>query len=354
MTSTFSPARILVTGGCGFIGTNFIRLLLDERPGVEVVNLDALTYAGNPENLIELHGEPRYRLVRGDIRDGALARKLLRECDAAVHFAAESHVDRSIDDSTPFVHTNVAGTQTLLDAARQAWSSRGDGGPPYRGRFLHVSTDEVYGSLPVEPRALTFDETSPYRPNSPYAASKAASDMLVRACHHTFGLDALITHCSNNFGPYQFPEKIIPLFVTNLLQDQPVPLYGDGRNVRDWIHVIDHAEALLTVLERGRSGETYDIGADNQRSNRELTEAILDLMGFGEEMIHPVPDRPGHDLRYAIDASKIRRELGWTASRSSWPEALEQTVRWYIDNQDWWRRILSGAYREGIACGAAE
>jgi len=346
-----SPQHILVTGGCGFIGSNFIRFVLEQRPDLRVTNLDKLTYAGNPENLSDLEDDPRYRMVKGDIADASVVEPLMREVDAVVHFAAESHVDRSILDSQPFIMTNVAGTQTLLDAARKAWSAQGDGKAPYREhtRFHHVSTDEVYGSLPLDEPERKFTEDTPYDPNSPYAASKAASDMLVRACAHTFGLDCTITNCSNNFGPYHFPEKVIPLFVTNLMEDKKVPLYGDGKNVRDWLHVIDHAEAVLTVLERGEKGRTYNVGGNNERSNLELTHTILQLMGHAEEMIEHVPDRAGHDRRYAIDASRIRDQLGWTPSRSAWPDALAETIKWYFDHEDWWRRVKSGAYRDYYA-----
>ena len=329
--------KLLVTGGAGFIGSNFIRFVLERRPDYRLTNLDALTYSGNLENLAGVEHDPRYRFVRGDICDAELVGRLVGECDAVVHFAAESHVDRSILDSGPFVRTNVIGTQVLLDAIRRSGRPR---------RFVHVSTDEVYGSLPLDRPELKFTEATPIQANSPYSASKAASDLLVRAYHETFGMDVCITRCSNNFGPYQFPEKVIPLFVTNLLQGQKVPLYGDGLNVRDWLHVDDHCEAILTVLEKGGAGEVYNIGGDNERSNLELTHAILSIMGKGPEMIQPVKDRPGHDRRYAIDAGKIRRELGWQPTRSAWPAALEQTVRWYTDNPQWWQRVKSGAYRE--------
>jgi len=335
--------HILVTGGAGFIGSNFIRFVLANRPAVRITNLDVLSYSGNLENLADVEGDPRYRFVRGDICDAEAVGPLVAECDAVVHFAAESHVDRSIMDSRPFITTNVMGTQVLLDAVRKAKAAGKE------RRFVHVSTDEVYGSLPLERPDLKFTEQTPLRANSPYAASKAASDLLVRAYHHTFGLDVLTTRCSNNFGPYQFPEKVIPLFVTNLIDGEKVPLYGDGKNVRDWLHVDDHCEAILTVLERGRSGEVYNIGGNNERSNLELTRMILKIMGKGEEMIRPVPDRPGHDRRYAIDASKIERELGWRPTRSAWPEALERTVRWYVENPTWWRRVRSGEYREYYA-----
>jgi dTDP-glucose 4,6-dehydratase len=326
---------ILVTGGCGFIGSNFIRFTLHAQPDWSLINLDALTYSGNPENLTDVEHESRYRFVHGDINDRKLVDELMTQVDAVVHFAAESHVDRSIMDAGPFIAANVTGTQTLLDSARA------------RGgiRFVHVSTDEVYGSLPLDRPELKFTETFPIEANSPYAASKAASDLLVRAAHHTFGLDAVITRCSNNFGPYQFPEKVIPLFVTNLIEGRKVPLYGDGQNVRDWLHVVDHCEAILTVLLKGAAGEVYNIGGDNERSNLELTHLILDIMGKGRDCIQPVADRPGHDRRYAIDAGKIQRELGWLPTRSAWPQALEATVKWYVDHPHWWQRVKSGEYR---------
>jgi len=328
---------LLITGGCGFIGSNFIRFALTRRDDLRIINFDALTYSGNPENLADFEDDDRLRFVKGDICDAGRLDEVLGEADAVVHFAAESHVDRSIIDSTPFVRTNVQGTQTLLDAVRRAGGGK---------RVVHVSTDEVYGELPLDQPDVKFTERTPIAPNSPYAASKASSDLLVRAAHHTFGLDAVITRCSNNFGPYQFPEKVIPLFVTNLIEGRKVPLYGDGRNVRDWIHVDDHNEAVLTVLERGDAGEVYNIGGNNERSNLGLTHTILEIMGHGEEMIEYVKDRPGHDRRYAIDAGKLRDQLGWQPTRSAWPEALEQTVAWYRDHESWWRRVKSGAYRD--------
>ena len=329
---------LLVTGGCGFIGSNFIRFVLRSRPDYRVVNLDLLTYSGNLDNLADIAQDARYRFVRGDICDPHLVRQLIDECDAIVHMAAESHVDRSISDARPFVQTNVLGTQTLLDAMRQV-------DPTNQKKLVHVSTDEVYGDLPLDQPALKFTETTPICPRSPYSASKAASDMLVRAYHQTFGTQVCVTCCSNNFGPYQFPEKVIPLFVTNLIEGQKVPLYGDGKNVRDWLHVEDHCEAVLAVLERGNLGHTYNIGADNERSNLELTETILQVLGKDAKMIQPVNDRLGHDRRYAIDATKIRQELGWLPTRSSWPGALESTVQWYIQNDTWWRRVKSGSHQ---------
>jgi dTDP-glucose 4,6-dehydratase len=333
--------NILLTGGSGFIGANFVRYVLRERPGDCVVNLDKLTYSGNPENLIDIEQRypGRYQFVQGDINDIALASELIDQADAVVHMAAESHVDRSIMDARPFVTTNVLGTQTLLDAMRRV-----DGAG--QKRFVHVSTDEVFGSLPLDDRSQKFTEQSPLAPSSPYAASKASSDLLVQAYHRTFGLDTCITNCSNNFGPYQFPEKVIPLFVTNLIEGEKVPLYGDGQNVRDWLHVEDHCEAVCAVLDRGRGGERYNIGGDNERSNLELTHTILEIMGLDQTWIRPVTDRLGHDRRYAIDSSKIQRELKWQPTRSAWPGALEQAVQWYRDHPSWWQRVKSGEYRD--------
>ena len=331
--------HLLVTGGCGFIGANFVRFVRQCRPDWHITNLDALSYSGNLENLADLEADEHYAFVKGDIADAALVDKLVEPCDVVVHFAAESHVDRSILDARPFIDTNVVGTQTLLDAMRRVWKDDAK-------RFVHVSTDEVYGELPLERIDLKFTEQTTIAPNSPYAASKAASDLLVLASHHTFGLNVVVTRCSNNFGPYQFPEKVIPLFVTNLIEGRKVPLYGDGKNVRDWIHVDDHCQAVLAVLEHGATGQVYNIGADNEHTNLELTHAILDIMGYGEEMIEPVKDRLGHDRRYAIDSGKLQSELGVRATRSNWPEALASTVRWYIDNDQWWRRVKSGAYRQ--------
>jgi dTDP-glucose 4,6-dehydratase len=326
-----SDSTILLTGGCGFIGTNFVRLLLAQRPDYRIINLDALSYSGNPANLADLKDEPRYRFVHGNVCDRKLVGQLVTGADAVVHMAAESHVDRSLVDATPFFHSNVIGTQTIVDAVRDVSESTGSA-----RRCVYVSTDEVYGSLPLDKPELRFTESTPIRPNSPYAASKAAGDLLVAAAHHTFGLDLLITRCSNNIGPYQYPEKLIPLFATNLLQGKKVPLYGDGKNVRDWVHVEDHCEAILAVLEKGKAGQAYNIGGNNERSNLEVTHSILEIMGHGQEMIQPVEDRLGHDRRYAIDASKIKAELGWEPSRSAWPAALEQTVAWYAEHEKWW------------------
>jgi dTDP-glucose 4,6-dehydratase len=329
-----STRTLLVTGGAGFIGSNFIRFVLQQRPQYKIINFDALTYAGNLANLRNVEDDPRYGFVHADIRDrDAVLRALKKhECDTVVHFAAESHVDRSIMDSGPFISTNVGGTQVMLDSSREANVSR----------FVHIGTDEVYGELPLDRPDLLFTEETPIQPSSPYSSSKAASDLLALAYHHTFRMNVVVTRCSNNFGPYQYPEKVIPLFVTNLIDGKKVPLYGDGKNVRDWLHVIDHCEAILTVLEKGAPGEVYNVGGNNERNNNELTRMILKCTGHGEEMIQPVPDRLGHDRRYAIDASKIKRELGWQPTRSAWPQALQETVAWYKANEDWWRPLKEG------------
>ncbi len=333
--------RIFVTGGAGFIGSHFIRMIRQQRPQWQIVNFDLLTYAGNPNNLADLRNDPSYSFAQGDIRDRRAVADAMsmggEACDAVIHFAAESHVDRSINDAAPFLSTNVAGTQVLLDVARDVGEVK---------RFIQVGTDEVYGSLPLDRPDLAFSEDSPLQPNSPYAASKAAGDLLALSYYKTFGLPVIVTRCSNNFGPNQYPEKVIPLFVTNLIDGRKVPLYGDGRNVRDWLHVQDHCEALLAVLERGTPGEIYNIGGNNERSNLELTHAILDLMNIDDHdaMIEAVADRPGHDRRYAINAAKIERELGWRPSRSQWPDALADTIRWYEQNEEWWRPLKPGAF----------
>jgi dTDP-glucose 4,6-dehydratase len=315
--------RLLVTGGSGFIGTNFVRDQLARHPERSVVNLDALTYAGNPANLADLAADPRYVFVRGDIRDAALVGELMGEVDAVVHFAAESHVDRSITDPGAFVSTNVQGTFTLLEAARR------DG----VDRFLHVSTDEVYGSIAEG----AFRETDPLRPSSPYSASKAGSDLLALAYHMTHGLPVVVTRCSNNYGPYQFPEKLIPLFVTNLLEGRKVPVYGSGTNVREWIYVLDHCRAIDFVLDRGAPGEVYNIGSGVEKTNLEITDALLRLLGRDESAVEHVDDRKGHDFRYAIDCSKLRA-LGWTPA-FGFEEALAETVDWYRANEAWWRPL---------------
>jgi dTDP-glucose 4,6-dehydratase len=326
--------RILVTGCCGFIGANFVRLELESDPKVEITNLDALTYAGNPDNLADLEHHPRYHFVHGDIADRELVTRLVRDggFDAIINFAAESHVDRSIDDATPFLRTNVVGTQCLLDAARAAKVRR----------YVQVSTDEVYGTL--QPDDPPFREDTPLAPNSPYAASKAGADLLVRAAHHTFGMDTVITRCSNNYGPYQFPEKLIPLFITNLLADIPVPVYGDGRQVRDWIHVTDHCRGIGAALRRGRPGETYNFGGRSERFNIDVTHTLLKLCGKTEDLIRHVTDRLGHDRRYAVDCSKAEAELGWRPT-ITFEQGLAETVAWYCSHAPWIERVRSGTYR---------
>ncbi|MEQ8822374.1 MAG: dTDP-glucose 4,6-dehydratase [Sumerlaeia bacterium] len=339
----------LITGGAGFIGSNLVHRILRELPEQDIVVLDALTYAGNLANLEQARDNPRFRFVRGDITDRDLLDSLFAEVsiDGVFHLAAESHVDRSILDAGAFIKTNVEGTHALLEAARKAWVEQS-----IKGRFLHVSTDEVFGSLgPADP---PFSETTNYAPNSPYSASKAASDHLVRACHHTHGMDTVTTNCSNNFGPWQFPEKMIPVMICNAIEGKKLPVYGDGMNVRDWLYVEDHCEALLTAFLKGRGGETYCIGGDNEVPNIELVHALCDLI---DEMVAPlangprrglvtyVKDRPGHDRRYAIDFSKIERELGWRP-RHDFRGALRQTVQWYLDHEGWLASCRSGEYRE--------
>jgi len=330
----------IVTGGAGFIGSNFLHMLAELRPDWKLVNLDALTYAGNLENLESLAARKGYSFVHGDITknedvEKAFAAAKGSERTLLVHFAAESHVDRSIQSGLPFVLTNVAGTQVLLDAARRHGVQR----------FLHVSTDEVYGSLGA---TGAFREDTPLAPNSPYSASKTGSDLLVRAAHHTHGMDCVITRCSNNYGPYQFPEKFLPLMIANATEGKPIPVYGDGQQVRDWLYVRDHCEAILAALEKGKSGEVYNIGGNNEMKNLDLVKQVLGALGKPESLITYVKDRPGHDRRYAIDATKIRRELGW-APRFTFAEALPLTIRWYQGNGAWLQRVRSGAYREYYA-----
>jgi dTDP-glucose 4,6-dehydratase len=326
--------NIFVTGGAGFIGSAFVRLLLDETADCRVVNFDALTYAGNLDNLEGLDAS-RHRFVRGDICDPAAVLGALEEgADALVNFAAESHVDRSIHSAHEFVRTNVLGTQVLLDAARERKVRR----------FVQVSTDEVMGSLPERDDAF-FNEESPFEPNSPYSASKAAAEHLCRAAQHTHGLDVVITRCGNNYGPRQFPEKFLPLMLSNAMRDEPIPVYGDGRNVRDWIYVEDHCRAVLAALERGSAGEVYNIGARNERRNLEVAESVLDSLGKPRTLLKFVKDRPGHDRRYAIDPSKAERELGWRP-RETWETGLARTILWYAENAEWVARARSGAYRE--------
>jgi dTDP-glucose 4,6-dehydratase len=329
---------LLVTGGCGFIGSHFVRLVLRERPQYRVINLDLLTYAGNLENLAtekRTREGSAYRLVLGDVADASLVTRLMQEenIDTIVNLAAETHVDRSLLDSAPFLRTNVEGTRVLLEAASRRSVER----------FLQVSTDEVYGSLaPLEP---SFTEENPLRSNSPYAASKAAADLLVRAYHRSYSVQAVVTRCSNNYGPYQFPEKFLPLFITNALDDRPLPLYGDGHQIRDWIYVEDHARALLDVLERGETGEVYNISANGEKTNLEIAEWVLRLLEKPRELICHVTDRPGHDRRYAVNASKLRDELGWQPMIDL-ESGLRVTIAWYRCERGWWERIKSGEYRK--------
>ncbi len=322
--------RILVTGGAGFIGSNFIRYVLGKYPNVRVVNYDKLTYAGNLENLADVEGDARYEFIRGDICDSKAVLEAMEGCDAVVNFAAESHVDRSITGPAEFIETNVCGTQVILDAVKKLKVER----------LLHISTDEVYGSI----EAGSFKETDRLNPSSPYSASKAAADLLCNSYFVTFGVPVIVSRSSNNFGPYQFPEKIIPLFVTNALEDIPVPVYGDGLNVRDWTYVEDNCAALDAILREGKPGEVYNVGAGNEVSNLELTRRILDILGKDESLIRYVADRPGHDRRYSIDSSKVRA-LGW-APRLDFDEALRLTVEWYRDNEGWWRKLKGRAMAE--------
>jgi dTDP-glucose 4,6-dehydratase len=325
--------KLLVTGGCGFIGSNFVRYMLETHPDDTVVNLDKLTYAGNLENLDDVSGNPRYQFVRGDICDRSTIELCVREngIDAIVNFAAESHVDRSIMGAAVFIETNVGGTQVLLDVAREASVKR----------FIQISTDEVYGSLGPQGK---FAETTLLHPNSPYAASKASADHLALAYQHTFGVPVIITRCSNNYGPYQFPEKLIPLMIANAVDEKPLPVYGDGLNVRDWLYVRDHCSAIALVLRQGRIGEVYNIGGNNEWKNIDIVRLLLKKVGRPERLITFVKDRLGHDRRYAIDATKIMSELGWKPS-VTFEQGLSETVEWYRSNESWWRRIISGEYQ---------
>lgn len=325
---------LFITGGAGFIGSAFVRLILEELDSYRVINFDALTYAGNMDNLVGLD-ENRHHFVHGNITNSeAVLEALPQDCDAILNFAAESHVDRSIASAAEFLNTNIIGTQVLLDAARQ------------RGvrRFVQVSTDEVMGSLPEEGDAF-FTEESPFEPNSPYAASKAAAEHLVRAAHHTFGLDTVVTRCGNNYGPRQFPEKLLPLLISNAMSDRPIPVYGDGRNVRDWIYVEDHCRAILLALQKGRPGAVYNIGARNERQNLEVVKSVLSALGKPESLITFVTDRLGHDRRYAIDPNLIEQELGWRP-QETWESGLSKTIDWYRENPVWIERTRSGAYQD--------
>ncbi len=326
--------NVLVTGGAGFIGSNFVHFMLAAHKGIHLVNFDTLTYAGNLGNLVSVASHPHYTFVRGDICDRAAVERVVQEhaIDTIVHFAAESHVDRSIMGAAIFVTTNVVGTQVLLDVAREKKIER----------FLHVSTDEVYGSLGSTGK---FTENTPLHPNSPYAASKASSDLLALANVHTFGLPVIVTRCSNNYGPYQFPEKLIPLMIVNALSNKELPVYGQGLNVRDWLYVGDHCSAIDTVLQKGKVGEVYNIGGENEWKNIDIVRLLLNRLGKPETLIRYVKDRPGHDLRYAIDASKIRNELGWSPS-VTFDEGIVKTIDWYLANEAWWRKIIDGTYRD--------
>lgn len=325
---------ILVTGGAGFIGSNFIQYMLHKHAEYRIVNVDKLTYAGNLENLEEVEDDPRYSFHQGDICDRLFIEELLQKhhVDAVVNFAAESHVDRSIQGASEFVRTNIAGTNVLLEIAKERKLKK----------FVQVSTDEVYGSLGVEGK---FTETTSLHPNSPYAASKASADMLALAYYHTFGLPVVITRCSNNYGPYQFPEKLIPLMIANALSDKPLPVYGDGMNVRDWIHVTDHCAAVDSVLHNGTTGQIYNIGGNSERANLDLVKLILRHLAKPESLIMFVKDRPGHDRRYAIDSSKIQNELGWKP-QYGFEQGLKETIEWYQKHQSWWKRIVSGEYQQ--------
>jgi dTDP-glucose 4,6-dehydratase len=323
---------ILVTGSCGFIGSNFVRVQLETYPDQSVINLDALTYAGNLENLTDVENDPRYSFQRGNICDRKFVESVLKSAsvDAVINFAAESHVDRSILDSGPFIQTNIVGTQVLLDACRLLEVPR----------YIQVSTDEVYGSLGSEG---FFTEETPLAPNSPYSASKTSADLLVRSYCHTFDFPGIITRCSNNYGPYQFPEKLIPLFISNCINDQPLPVYGAGANIRDWIHVLDHCRGIDAALRKGRPGEVYNFGGDHELTNLELTHSLLDLMKKPKSLIKYVKDRPGHDMRYAIDFSKAKNELGWEP-QVRFQHGLQETIDWYLSQTGWIERIKSGEY----------
>jgi dTDP-glucose 4,6-dehydratase len=326
--------NLLITGGAGFIGSNFVKYIL-ENTNYNVFNFDKLTYAGNLENLIDIENNPRYKFIKGDICDAPVVEFALKDnnIDTIVNFAAESHVDRSILGSREFVVTNILGTEVLLDYFKNFKLEK----------FLQVSTDEVYGSLPEDDKSVKFTEETPLAPNSPYSASKASADMLCRAYYHTHHLPVLVTRCSNNYGPYQFPEKLIPLMIAKALDGEKLPVYGDGKNVRDWLYVDDHCSGILAVLERGRYGEVYNIGGNNEWYNIDIVKLILEKLGKSEDQITYVKDRPGHDRRYAIDSSKIMNELGW-APQYQFPEGIETTIKWYLDNQNWWRKVMSGEY----------
>lgn len=324
--------KILVTGGAGFIGSNFLRYMVSKYPDYDFVNLDALTYCGNLENLKDIENQDNYTFIKGNICDGDLVDKIVSDADYIVHFAAESHVDRSIDNPGIFIESNILGTQTLLDAANNHGIEK----------YLQVSTDEVYGSLGPEGY---FTEETPLQANSPYSASKAGADLMVRAYHNTFDLPVNITRCSNNYGPYQFPEKLIPLMISNALEDKELPVYGDGKNIRDWLHVYDHCTAIDLVLHKGKAGEVYNIGGNNEKTNIEIVKLILNELNKPESLIKFVSDRLGHDKRYAIDSSKIKNELGWKP-KYTFETGITETIKWYLDNQDWIKKVKSGEYQK--------
>lgn len=326
--------KVLVTGGAGFIGSNFVRYMVKKYPEYNIVNLDALTYAGNLENLKDIEELSNYKFIKGDIADRQFINQLFKDekFDYVLNFAAESHVDRSITNPDIFIQTNIQGTQVLLDAAKNAEVKK----------YLQVSTDEVYGTLG---ETGYFTEETPLASNSPYSSSKAGADLLVRAYHETFGLPVNITRCSNNYGPFHFPEKLIPLMIINALNDKQLPVYGDGLNVRDWLHVEDHCQAIDLVLHKGKNGEVYNVGGNNERTNIEIVKTILKALDKPESLIKYVTDRPGHDRRYAIDATKLREELGWSP-KYNFDTGIEQTIKWYLENQDWWKNIISGEYQE--------
>jgi dTDP-glucose 4,6-dehydratase len=326
--------KLLITGGAGFIGSNFVRFMVNKYPQYQIVNLDLLTYAGNLENLKDIENKPNYTFVKGDIADRSFVNNLFEQekFDYVINFAAESHVDRSITNPEIFVQTNIQGTLALLDAAKEIGVKK----------YLQVSTDEVYGTLG---ETGYFTETTPLAANSPYSASKAGADLLVRAYHETFGLPINITRCSNNYGPYHFPEKLIPLMIINALHDKELPVYGDGLNIRDWLHVEDHCQAIDLVLHNGRIGEVYNVGGNNERTNIHIVKTILKQLGKSESLIKFVKDRPGHDRRYAIDATKLRNELGWKP-KYTFETGIEQTIKWYLEHQEWWEKIISGEYQD--------
>lgn len=324
--------KLLITGGAGFIGSNFVKYMLNKYPDYEIINLDALTYCGNLENLSDIESNPNYRFIKGDIGDIELVKKITKDVDYIINFAAESHVDRSIEDPEIFIKSNILGTQVLLDAARRTNIKK----------YLQVSTDEVYGSLG---KTGYFTENTPLSANSPYSASKAGADLMVRAYHNTFKLPTNITRCSNNYGPYQFPEKLIPLMISNALENKSLPVYGDGKNVRDWLHVYDHCNAIDLVLHEGKMGEVYNIGGNNEKQNIEIVKLILEKLGKPETLIEYVKDRPGHDQRYAIDSSKIQKELGWKP-KYTFETGITETIEWYINNQEWIKKVKSGEYQK--------